>query len=415
MKYSDKVWKYFNFTTTGYYVNSTEDSLYCKKTSSSITGKDPTSYFIKLIASGFLIICPCIFSFSHAYSSDNVELHLILAVLTSIIIPIAIVMINTYFHNSQYKELEPQVRNVDIYKRELPSNLRPAHVYMLLYDGRIDDATIATTILDLVDRGYLEIISEKGNVDDFFGNEKMILRKTNKSTKNLFKYENQLIKWFIDIYGDGNEVNNFQIKESLEKCLKVNPTDMFEEFRALVAIAFPIQLFYERLVGFDEEPDFLSSYLIRLLIGGIISFIPIPYVTGIIVGFIAAGMFNQNIHYVLNQNGVDERDSWRDLKKYLKEFTLIKERTTDEISLYNYYLTYSVVLGENYKVLKEINEFFKENLYKAVNANVTSYNGNFSINTDNNVEYKIKNYKLTEEDIKKIEQDIKEELEKYRN
>ncbi len=56
-----------------------------------------------------------------------------------------------------YKKNESKPQNINIYQRELPEKLRPAHVRVLIYDGIIDSNTLASTILDLVNCGYLKL------------------------------------------------------------------------------------------------------------------------------------------------------------------------------------------------------------------------------------------------------------------
>lgn len=60
-----------------------------------------------------------------------------------------------------FKAKEPKPTNINLYNRELPAKLTPAHVRILLNDGLIDKETIAATILDLIDRGYLKIETEE--------------------------------------------------------------------------------------------------------------------------------------------------------------------------------------------------------------------------------------------------------------
>ena len=44
------------------------------------------------------------------------------------------------------------------------------------------------------------------------------------------------------------------------------------------------------------------------------------------------------------------------LKNYLKDYSLIKDRTEEELILWEYYLVYAVVLGVNAKIEDEIIE-----------------------------------------------------------
>ena len=67
--------------------------------------------------------------------------------------------------------------------------------------------------------------------------------------------------------------------------------------------------------------------------------------------------------YLLNDEGVEVRDSFLDLSRYLTDFSLIKEKSSEMIVLWNYYLSYSVALGIDSIANKEINDFFGSNIY----------------------------------------------------
>lgn len=96
-----------------------------------------------------------------------------------------------------YKNLEHKPRNINLYQRELPSNLRPAQVRLLLQDGLVDEKSLAATIVDLIDRGYLDIRRKEEKVNDkmkLFKDREIIISKTNKPTDNLLRYEKFVIK-----------------------------------------------------------------------------------------------------------------------------------------------------------------------------------------------------------------------------
>ena len=64
-----------------------------------------------------------------------------------------------------YSKLEHKPLNINLYQRDLPSNLKPAHVRMLLHDGLVDEKSLAATILDLIDKGFLDIKRENKELE----------------------------------------------------------------------------------------------------------------------------------------------------------------------------------------------------------------------------------------------------------
>ena len=143
-----------------------------------------------------------------------------------------------------FKKYEHEPKNINIYRRELPSNLTSAHVRMITNDGLIDEYTLAATLLDLIDKGYLFLdYEEKENIFK----KNIVLTRTNKDTKSLFKYEIFLLDWLINVCGDGNKVDTYQIHEKLtNKNNKIDTSEMFEYFQALIIISFPINNFYKK-------------------------------------------------------------------------------------------------------------------------------------------------------------------------
>lgn len=117
---------------------------------------------------------------------------------------------------------------------------------MLLNDGKIDEKTIAATLLDLIDKGFIEI-SKTGERANIFSNEEIVLTKNNKEDSELFRYEKFLLELFFDIYGDGKNVSNLQIKKALrDTTSEISPSVYFEYFQALVTISFPLDRYYAK-------------------------------------------------------------------------------------------------------------------------------------------------------------------------
>lgn len=163
-----------------------------------------------------------------------------------IIIAIIIMALTIIKSLSLFKKIEHNPLNLNIYQREKPSNLRPAHVRLLLNDGLVDEISLAATLLDLIDRGYLCIEKYENIKGKIFKDKEIILRKTEKKTDDLLKFEKFIIEWFIDKYGNGKEIS---MKE-IENRLKVNsdeekPSDLFENWMGLVFLSFPLKKFYK--------------------------------------------------------------------------------------------------------------------------------------------------------------------------
>lgn len=270
-------------------------------------------------------------------------------------------------------------KNINIYNRDLPANLTPAHARLLVHDV-IDDKTLATTILDLIDRGYL--ILESGTKNNLFTNDsnELIIRVSDKNQDELFKYEKHIIKWFFE--------NDKTSKTELHKKLNnnnENPSEQLCIFQGLVLISFPLNKYYKKHTSKIKRLIYnalsMSFFLTCLLF--LFTRIPRNLTILIVSNFLPIfGLANQIFSsptYLLNGLGVETKDSYLDLKNYLEEFSLIKEKTSEMIVIWNYYLSYSVALGIKGIASKEIRNFFGDAIYN-LNSN-SPYNDDKEVNT----------------------------------
>lgn len=299
-------------------------------------------------------------------------------ILTIIFVTISIaVMVATIIKSLYvYKKLEHKPINLNLYQRQLPSNLRPAHVRMLLNDGLIDEISLISTIVDLIDKNYLELIRE--NTDKLSREEKFILKTTNKHTDELLEYEKFLIKWFIEKYGDGSKVHQDEIKKSFETNMYgERPCDLFEYFQALVLISFPLKKYYKRIC--DNKKRFVY---VGLILGGFVFF----NILGASLLIYALGcLLFASPFYVLNDEGIEQKDSWLDFKRNLIDFSNIKDKTTEMVKVWSFYLTYSIVLDIDSISSNQMRETINDNVYNSFQSS----NENWAYDTTNDNEIRI--------------------------
>lgn len=283
----------------------------------------------------------------------------------SVIIAIIGVFLKNYFITHNFL---PKTTNIDLYNRFLPSEQKPAHVRFLVYDGVIDEQSIASTLLDLVDRDYLSIVSEDESPflkDSFFIKPNLVMKRTDKNIKDLEKFEKFLIEWFIDGYGDGISVTREQLIDGLKKTplnnCKLSPANKFSKWQELVINSFPDKQYY--VPHKNHKKYFLTN--IFYAIGVALGLWRILPVLGVPIGIYCLGcLIFANPTYNLTLTGINEIDSWKKLKKYLIDFSNIKDKNVEEVEIWNYYLTYSICLNINSVAAKQIISFFDNSIYK---------------------------------------------------
>ena len=93
----------------------------------------------------------------------------------------------------------------------------------------------------------------------------------------------------------------------------------------------------------------------------------------------------------LSTKGLNEKAKWNGLEKYLKDYTLIGERKSITLPLYEKYLVYGTAFGVSRDALKEL-KIFKSDNYEDIevknvdmniNESISSSFESFAIITDN--------------------------------
>ncbi len=99
----------------------------------------------------------------------------------------------------------------------------------------------------------------------------------------------------------------------------------------------------------------IGSFMIRndiwtnQLIFAIIGITLVASIIEFVLDIIAMNKIN-----ILTQAGVDEKEMWKGLKKYMKDFSLLKEKEIPSIVVWEKYLVYATVFGIAKEVIKQI-------------------------------------------------------------
>ena len=90
---------------------------------------------------------------------------------------------------------------------------------------------------------------------------------------------------------------------------------------------------------------------------------------------------------VYTQKGINEKERWKGLKKYMLDFSLLKEKDIPQIVIWEHFLVYATAFGIADKVLKQLKTVYP-NIENEVNVNTYAYmylmmNTNFSSSFSN--------------------------------
>ena len=117
---------------------------------------------------------------------------------------------------------------------------------------------------------------------------------------------------------------------------------------------------YKKLV---DSITIYSILILFLMVWGIIPLvvtankmflIPIMTIATVIIVNMIVTIILKNKINLFTQKGLDEKEQWKGLKKYMEDFSLLKEKEIPEIVLWEKFLVYATVFGIEKKVLKQL-------------------------------------------------------------
>jgi uncharacterized membrane protein len=237
------------------------------------------------------------------------------------------------------------------YYRELPGDYPPAIMSYLYRFKSIEKDDVTATLMDLVRRGFVKIDAGTESLTKAKVNYTLIRDKT-KNMSDLKNYEKQLLSWFFDTVAGGdsltlNQLENYTKKES-QAIRYMNDNQSFN--RTLYQEASTMSFFDHVQPAVQKRIGFLGFVF---LFG--ISFYALRYLftlgtlTGIFGGLligIAIGVkgYTATIERRSKQ-GNEDYVRWRAFKKFLEEFTNIKDYPMPGITIWEHYMVYAISFG----------------------------------------------------------------------
>ena len=238
------------------------------------------------------------------------------------------------------------------YFREKPDkNSTPADA-LFLYNNGVNVASTAfgnvfsATLLNLSLKGYFKITVEQNEK----GKKETLIYKTKKDIEDL-QYEEERIARFVKNAIDSKE--KITIKE-LQKYIRNHASSVSS---LIEKTGIETKNKNKMTENFDEEESKEKSKYIGIAIVYFavamfcIAFLPVAIL--LIINAILALMINGKLSN-LTQKGIDEREKWKGLKKYMEDFSLLNEKEIPALEVWEEYLVYATVFGIADKVIKQL-------------------------------------------------------------
>ena len=182
------------------------------------------------------------------------------------------------------------------------------------------------------------------------GKKETLIYKTKKDIEDL-QYEEERIARFVKNAIDSKE--KITIKE-LQKYIRNHASSVSS---LIEKTGIETKNKNKMTENFDEEKSKEKSKYIGIAIVYFavamfcIAFLPVAIL--LIINAILALMINGKLSN-LTQKGIDEREKWKGLKKYMEDFSLLNEKEIPALEVWEEYLVYATVFGIADKVIKQL-------------------------------------------------------------
>ncbi len=243
------------------------------------------------------------------------------------------------------------------YFRELPyEDATPAEALYMMSNGisQTFSASFSANILDLCLRKHitLELIDENGKIKKNIVKIKILNKEINE-----LKEDEKLTLEFLKEVADGeNELTTKNITKYLEK----RPSKITKLDERIEKIIEKEEITRENII--IENKKEYNKYITRCAIYiamACFTIVLIPVAIIFAVNAILTGMIAHKIN-VFTQKGIDEKEQWKAFKKYMEDFSLLKDKEVPALVIWEKYLVFATAFGISEKVLKQLKVIYPE-------------------------------------------------------
>ena len=324
---------------------------------------------------------------------DSIKDKVIIVFIIFVVIAIIIIFIQKAVkYGKKLGELKKYIPEQKLdYFRELPEkNTTPGEAVYILeepynkftsYFGKI----LSATLLDLKLKKYIDLKTEK----DQKGKEKIIISRLKQPDDNLKEDEKTILKFICNIDKKEEEITVKRLEKyisdhypSVEKLIKQSEK------------AIEKQLGEEDIYNKKQKEEYLNYsglagvYYVFAILTLIIILWAFPLAIVFLINGILCSSVKKNIN-VLTQKGINDKEKWKGLKKYMEDFSLLNEKEVLAIEVWEQYLVYATAFGIADKVLKQLKTVYP-NIDELDNINSSAYmyfiyHSNFSSSISNSI------------------------------
>lgn len=275
--------------------------------------------------------------------------------MVSLVSSIILLIISVIIIRKNYKSKLPQVIFDGEYFRDFPSDDTPGQAGYLINSE--DSNLLSSTILDLKYKGYIDIIQKEqtgigDKIGKFFGmkDKSLIVQITGKDPADLTRSESVM----YDLVRDANRYEDGELRTYIKK----NQKDAYESklaFIELIKYEIDAKSYYNSIVILSSKTILTLSLIILLFPLSIFIIFKFPFSFFFFLPLLFYVIIRGSMKTRINsRKGAEIKLKWKALKKFMEDFSALKERELPELSMWERYLIYATAFGVAEKLLKEL-------------------------------------------------------------
>ena len=209
----------------------------------------------------------------------------------------------------------------------------------------------SATLLDLKLKDYIDLRVEKTDKNK----DKIYLKKLKESDSNLKSDEKRILDFAYKAFGKKTEVE----MKTLEQYIEKHPAGVEALINGCLK-AIESQLKESKMFDKKQKEEF-SNYAglsgVYYVFAIVTLFWAFPLAIILLINGLICGSIKKKAN-VLTQKGVDSKEKWKGLKKYMEDFSLLNEKEIPAIEVWEHYLVYATAFGIADKVLKQLKTIY---------------------------------------------------------
>ena len=236
------------------------------------------------------------------------------------------------------------------YYRELPSNLSPALVEILLREGNpITPASFTATLFDLARRGYIEMDDRLVETKGFLGTKEkyettITCQKDFMNDLELLPYEKDFLCLLFVSVGQQAPRKGAKLElDDLKKYFEKKPQAFQKWYKEWT----------NKVQAESKKFQFIEPASIKMRNIFLAATIPVAFITLNPVLIVLSAIFIPKIKRRARQ-WAHENELWRALERFLDDFSDFKELPPEAYKLWEHYLVFGIVFGNAKKILKAL-------------------------------------------------------------